>query len=204
MHHLQTVLLALTALLSACAMSDGPSVSRPNGGGGRGEVVVNGTSLSEAQLADLGQLYGARPLPGRWWYDPISGLYGAEGMPVAGCMYPGHQLGVPSNDASAGTSSVWVNGRRLAQVEVLHIVGMIGGPVLPGRYWLDARFNVGVEGNPFALGNLMALAQNGGGGGGGGGGDNFWSTSFSAGNSTADNSQGYVSVPGYGPVSYGM
>jgi hypothetical protein len=34
--------------------------------------------------------------------------------------------------------------------------------------------------------------------------DQFWSTGFSAGNSNADNSEGYVSVPGYGPVSYGM
>ena len=34
--------------------------------------------------------------------------------------------------------------------------------------------------------------------------DNFWSTSFSAGNYNADNTEGYVSVPGYGPVDYGM
>jgi hypothetical protein len=39
---------------------------------------------------------------------------------------------------------------------------------------------------------------------GGGGGDNQWNTRFSAGNYNADNSQGYVSVPGYGPVGYGF
>jgi len=40
--------------------------------------------------------------------------------------------------------------------------------------------------------------------GGGGGGDNTWSTRFSAGNYDNDNSRGYVSVPGYGPVGYGF
>ena len=35
-------------------------------------------------------------------------------------------------------------------------------------------------------------------------GDNFWSTCFSAGNSNAQNTQGYVSVPGHGPVGYGL
>ena len=44
----------------------------------------------------------------------------------------------------------------------------------------------------------------GGIGGSGGGGDNFWSSMLGAGNSNADNTQGYVSVPGYGPVGYGF
>ncbi len=35
-------------------------------------------------------------------------------------------------------------------------------------------------------------------------GDNFWTSRFSAGNSNADNSQGYVSGPGHGPVGYGF
>lgn len=38
----------------------------------------------------------------------------------------------------------------------------------------------------------------------GSGGENFWSTRFSAGNSNAQNTQGYVSVPGHGPVGNGF
>jgi hypothetical protein len=50
----------------------------------------------------------------------------------------------------------------------------------------------------------VTAAASAGRGGAGGGGDNFWSTRFSAGNYNEDNSVGYVSVPGVGPVSYGM
>jgi hypothetical protein len=35
-------------------------------------------------------------------------------------------------------------------------------------------------------------------------GDNFWSTPFSAGNHDPGNQRGYVSVPGVGPVGYGL
>ena len=182
MRYLQTFLLTLTCLLPACATHEDLAEPSPQDLGG-GEVLVNGARLNEEQLAGLERLYGVRPRAGRWWYDPASGLYGGEGGPAAGLMFAGHDLGVPSPGASAGTSSVWVNGRQLTRLEVLHIVGMVGGPVLPGRYWLDARFDVGVEGSPFPLGNLVALARRAGGGG-----DNFWSTRFGAGNSTADNS----------------
>jgi ABC-type sugar transport system substrate-binding protein len=34
--------------------------------------------------------------------------------------------------------------------------------------------------------------------------DNFWSTQHTAGNANAANSQGYVNVPGHGPVGYGF
>lgn len=56
-------------------------------------------------------------------------------------------------------------------------------------------------------GNLrqLAAARSGGGGRGGGGGDNTWSGLVGAGNPNDDNSVGYVSIPGVGPIgSYGM
>lgn len=64
----------------------------------------------------------------------------------------------------------------------------------------------GHEGYALPAGNLYvtAAALSGGGGGGDGGGDNFWSSRFARGNSNADNSAGYVSVPGVGTVTYGM
>jgi len=62
--------------------------------------------------------------------------------------------------------------------------------------------NVGYEGVPAPVGNLYAQAAHTGGAGGGG--DNFWNTRFSAGSYNSDNTSGYVSVPGYGPVGYGL
>ncbi|MFO1463012.1 MAG: hypothetical protein U1F66_04490 [bacterium] len=88
--------------------------------------------------------------------------------------------------AEAGTG-VYVNGRALSLPQLIAVSRVLGYVPAPGAYWYDPRTG--------AYGRL---------GGGMGGGDHFWSSSFSAGNSTPDNSQGYVSVPDYGPVSYGM
>ena len=70
-------------------------------------------------------------------------------------------------------------------------------------YWLDKNGNAGLEGNPMPLENLYLAAQRNNYAGAGSGGDNFWSTRFSAGNSNSQNTHGYVSVPGNGPVGYG-
>lgn len=94
-------------------------------------------------------------------------------------------LGLVARPALAGTG-VFVNGRPLSLPQLITVSRALGYAPAPGYYWYDPR-----------SGNYGRV-------GGSGGGDRFWSTSFSAGNSTADNSQGYVSVPGYGPVSYGM
>ncbi|MCC6272127.1 MAG: hypothetical protein IT572_01555 [Deltaproteobacteria bacterium] len=94
-------------------------------------------------------------------------------------------LGVFARPALAGTG-VFVNGRSLSVSQLIAVSRALDYVPAPGYYWYDPR-----------SGNYGRV-------GGSGGGDRFWSTSFSAGNSTADNSQGYVSVPGYGPVSYGM
>ena len=94
-------------------------------------------------------------------------------------------LGLFARPALAGTG-VFVNGRPLSLPQLITVSRALGYAPAPGYSWYDPR-----------SGNYGRV-------GGSGGGDRFWSTSFSAGNSTADNSQGYVSVPGYGPVSYGM
>ncbi|MCB9833607.1 MAG: hypothetical protein H6807_14150 [Planctomycetes bacterium] len=189
------LILCACALLVAC-------------GGGSAPVVINGRALDESQLADFEQRYGARPTGGPWWYDARSGLFGPMGQPAAGFLQPGHDLGPLAADASGGGTGVWVNGRELAPEEYVSWSMLFGQAILPGRYWLDGQANFGFEGFP-AGGNLLQvmaarLRAGGGGGSGGRGGDNFWTTRFSAGNSTADNSQGYVSVPGIGPVSHGM
>ncbi|NND06792.1 MAG: hypothetical protein HKN87_10475 [Saprospiraceae bacterium] len=69
-----------------------------------------------------------------------------------------------------------------------------------------ANGNLGMEGNPIPLGNVYVAIRNisqprtS---------DNFWSSAlYGAGNyytgKDGKPSQGYVSVPGYGPASFGM
>ncbi|MBI2836966.1 MAG: hypothetical protein HYX75_01515 [Acidobacteria bacterium] len=171
-------------------------------------VRINGTVLGESQLSELTMLYGQRPASGDYWYDARSGLYGLMGQPCAGTIAAGHNFGHVPRDASRGDSGVLLNGRELPVGEWIFLSQVSGSPVQPGSYWLDAAGNAGVEGIDVPLINLFLAAQQlqaqVQGRAAGGGGDNFWSTSFSAGNCNSDNSQGYVSVPGYGPVGYGF
>lgn len=170
-------------------------------------VVVNGLPLSAAQLEEFKQRYGAYPATGDWWYDAQSGLFGPRGGPAAAFMFPGHDYAPLLPDASAGDTPVFINGRQLPLEEVGVWAQLVGGPVMPGRYWFDAQGNVGYEGLPYPIGNLYLLVQGRAAQGvtGGPGGDNGWNTRFSAGNYNSDNSAGYVSIPGVGVIgSYGV
>lgn len=165
------------------------------------DVVVNGVPLEEGQLDALARQYGTRPAPGRYWYDARSGLQGFEGQPAAGFLLPGHDLGRLARDASRGTTGVLINGRELSQVEWMSWSALLGTPILPGAYWLDANGNAGYEGYPQPMVNfLVAAAQRATPGGG----DSIWSTRHSAGNHDAGNQRGYVNVPGHGPIGYGF
>lgn len=162
-------------------------------------IRINGEVLTAAQIDELEATYGVAPALGDYWYDARSGLFGTMGHPAAGFMYHGHEFGALPPDASGGDTRVLINGRELTRGEWVLLSSLVGTPVMPGRYWLDASGNAGLEGSPIPLVNLMIAAQRGVGGG-----DNFWSTRFSAGNCDAGNTCGYVSVPGVGPVGYGF
>jgi hypothetical protein len=121
-------------------------------------VVVNGVPLSRAGLQILHQL-GLSPLPGSYWYDRRSGAAGLLGQGTGGFLPPGLPLGGRLRaNASHGTSGVFVNGRELTAGEDAFLQGMLGVPVVPGRYFLDAGGNAGPEGGP-AVVNLVQLAQ---------------------------------------------
>lgn len=183
------------------ALSPSPQAKTKREGG----VAINNSILTKEQIAELAKTYGVKPLPGTYWYDERSGLYGVVGYPAFGFMLPGHHFGALRQDASLGNTGAFVNGRELPLTEYTIWSQMVGSWIQPGRYWLDAQGNAGYEGNPTPVINLFVLArQNSYRGQGDSGGDNFWSSRFSAGNSNADNTQGYVSVPGYGPVGYGF
>jgi hypothetical protein len=169
----------------------------------QGDVVINNKALSKEQIAEIEQTYGIKPLPGNYWYDPRSGLYGVVGYQAYGFMLPNHSFGTMDRNSSNGNTGVFVNGREIPLTEYTVWSSIVGNWIQQGSYWLDGNGNAGYEGNPMPVINLYQAAQQRAYGGGGGG-DNQWNTRFSAGNYNSDNSQGYVSVPGYGPVGYGF
>lgn len=127
-------------------------------GAGTADVVVNGRTLDATARQAIEGRTGVSLQPGRWWYDPRSGLWGAEGQGAAGVVPTGIDVGAPlPPQASGGRGGVFFNGRNLADAEIAWLRTL--GPVWPGRYWLDATGNVGLEGQALPFANLALLAQ---------------------------------------------
>ena len=123
-------------------------------------VVINEKEVSSQQIAALTQMYGAAPPPGRYWYDPRSGLYGYWGREAAGYIRPGHAFGPLSPRASAGNTGVFINGREINLTEAGFFQRLFG-VVYQGHFWLDgSNGNMGIDGNPTPLANLvLAMRQ---------------------------------------------
>ena len=131
--------------------------------GSRGGVFVNGVRLREEQRRAIEQRYRVTLTDGRYWYDPVCGAWGLEGQPQAGVGAAGLALGGPlAANASNGNTGVFINGRELHAVDVQRL-GALVGTVVPGRWWVDAQGNFGVEGWPM-MGNLFLLARSRAGG----------------------------------------
>jgi len=128
------------------------------------KVRFNKRLLEGAELATLEQLEPriGRLEDGAYWYDPRTGAAGRWGGPTLAFLPPGLTLGGPlPADASGGgqgnLTGVFINGRELHPVDVAGLQQLLG-QVWPGRWWVDAQGNYGLEGGP-PLGNLMVLAQ---------------------------------------------
>lgn len=158
---LQAVSVAMLLLLSTTRPAAAQHAPDPTGSG----VWINRVELEQEVVYALVQEFGVQVVPGQYWYDPLSGLFGLMGGPGLGFTMPGLQLGgeLPAN-ASGGGTSVFVNGRELHPLDVAAIMAVLG-PVYPGRYWLRYDGYYGWEGGP-PLGNLIAMAQRATGGGG--------------------------------------
>ena len=133
-------------------------------------VYVNGEHVSQEQFAQELRRYGipmqVQVPDGRYWYDARSGLWGVEGGPTAGLLPPSLRLGGELQaDVSGSGTGVFMNGREIHPLEYAYL-HQIFGYVLPGRFWLDAQGNGGLEGGP-PMFNLVAAAQQAGVGGGG-------------------------------------
>jgi hypothetical protein len=124
-----------------------------------GDIVVNGTKMTPAQVTKFEQTFRIRMMAGRYWYDARCGAWGMQGGPCVGFLPAGLDLGGPlAADASGGMATgVFINGRQLHPQDVAALQQMT--PVYPGRYWVDATGNCGIEGSPVPLVNLVQLAQ---------------------------------------------
>ncbi len=131
----------------------------------RTNIHVNGSCVSTAKVRKLERAYGTESRAGRYWYDRRSGLMGVEGQPPFTQIAAGLDLGGRlKRNASNGTTRVFINGRELHATEVAFLRRF--GPVVPGRYWMNARLDVGFEGNAMPFANLGAAMQRGRRGGG--------------------------------------
>ena len=158
--------LLVVTILSLLSISPAHAYHEYSGG----PIVVNGQELGAEDGLALMQHYGVIPA-GNYWYDPVSGFWGASGGPAAGQIMSGLALGgpLPAN-ASGGGTGVFVNGREIHPQEYLTLVQMYGS-VAPGRYWMNAQLIGGLEGGP-AIFNLNAAANSAGSNGGSGSGYN--------------------------------
>jgi hypothetical protein len=140
------------------------------------QVFINRVRIPDATLAQLEGAGAPRVPDGRYWYDRISGAWGLEGGFTRGFIAAGIPLGGPlPADISGGGTRVYFNGRELHPVDLTGLQQLVG-PVAPGRYWIDAQGNAGMEKGPATVNLRMVAAQlyrqNGGVGenyGGGGG-----------------------------------
>jgi hypothetical protein len=144
---------ALALLLIALA---GWTTARAENG-----VIVNGAPLDAPTARALESAYRTRLVPGRYWYDQQSGLWGLEGGPSVGLVAAGLSLAPMHPRASvgrnAGITGVYINGREIHPDELLYLRA-IYGYVNRARYWLDARGIAGYEGGPAQF-NVAAAAR---------------------------------------------
>ena len=149
-------------------------------------VVVNGTRVTDARLAEIENHYGMRIADGDYWYDRVSGAAGPAGGPTLTFVVPGLDLGGPLQpDASAGNTGVYINGRELPPQDLIALTRLVGF-VQPGRYFLDGNGNAGYEGGPPMINLIAASRQQSQGGG-----DGWYSQSIGAGGNESGGT-GYV------------
>ena len=181
--------------------------SEPDGmalgsGQGSGAVFINNRQLTPNQIQEIRTMYGVNPVPGRYWYDTRSGLYGYMGREALGYIRPGHSFGPLPSNASNGNTGVFVNGRELNNLEVAYL-RLIFGVVYTGRWWLDGTTgNIGQEGNPMPIANMfVALRQRQAAGQQGG--NYSWHSGITGAYGGSSGGCSYVSIPGSGTVSSG-
>ena len=165
---------------------------------GRRRVVINERRLSDDEIARAESAYRIRIPDADYWYDRTLGAWGAKGGPTMGFIAAGLDLGGPLRaDASGGGTGVFVNGREIHPSD-LAALQTITGPIVPGRYFIDAQGLAGDEGGAPQW-NLAALAAQRGGGGG----SRTWQSGITGASGFSDGTTGAVFLPNGGIVSTG-
>jgi hypothetical protein len=116
------VLYLITSIFFVCALGifpNGQLAAAEDQAKPEPEVRINGTVFTPELMQEFEAFYGVKPVPGDYWYDARSGLYGAMGQQAAGMMMPGHTLGEMPENASNGNTGVFMNGRNLTVVPLL-------------------------------------------------------------------------------------
>lgn len=125
-------------------------------------VVINGTQLPEERVLSLEQKYRTSIQDGRYWYDARCGAWGLENGPTVGFIPPGLDLPGPMPvDISGGDTNIFINGREIHFQDQMAIHQLLG-VTYPGRYWLDAQGNLGIEGGQVLV-NLVQASHRAGG-----------------------------------------
>ena len=152
-------------------------------------TIINGIKLTDTQIAEFEELYGSAVLPGNYWYDSAAGLIGKIGGHALAVIYPGHDLGTMSEDASGGDTGVYLNDRVLNRQEVDFLRDLYSSEIYQGRYYMNALGYVTSPEYPFFYTNLykalQAKYQS----------DNGWSTKWGA-NGNSSGGCTYVNLPG--------
>ena len=121
-------------------------------------VYINRVGLDPDKLKTLETMYQTRIGKGRYWYDKGCGAWGVENGPTVGFIMAGIDLPGPMPaDVSGGGTGIFINGREIHPLDQQGLQQLFG-ITYRGRYWLDARGNLGVEGGP-ALVNIVAAIQ---------------------------------------------
>ena len=159
LRHLVSFILFLSLLTGPAAMAN--HQQQP------GRIRVNNQALDARTVQLLVRAYG-QILPGAYWYDPMSGLWGVMGGPSIGRIRPGLRLGgrLSANASGGGhgrMTAVFVNGREFHPQEYFYLKALFG-VVVPGRYWLGPDLVGGLEGRAASFDLKRAAAQRGGGG----------------------------------------
>ncbi len=146
-----------TVQSSAVGSSDYSSASAIEG---VSKVYINRIALKADRLSALQSQYGVRIQSGRYWYDARSGAWGLENGPTVGFIQAGLNLPGPMPASiSGGGTHIFINGREIHPIDQRGLQALFG-VTYPGRYWLDARGNLGLENGP-ALVNIAAqIRQN--------------------------------------------
>ncbi len=130
------------------------------------KITINGRKLSARDqeiISMLEKQTGRAAIPGDYWYDNLTGALGTWGGPTVTFLTPGLGLGgqLPANASGGGQgmlTGVFINGREIHPVDAQNLAAMLGMPPSPGRWWVDAQGNCGLQGGP-AMFNLYAVSR---------------------------------------------